>query len=536
MIGKNQCAVAVRDSRSVSTGANSNLADYLSAAAQRRPEHSAVLDETGVITWAGLDAEVSDFACGLIGLPITQGERVALIMANRREFVVAYYAILRAGLIAVPLHPGYMPDEVSRRVVESGARFVITDGEAIGSVRAAALAEVQVIVAGVLSEDTASATSDDERRFDDVLAAGAASRAASGDSTFESRGGGEDPALIMYTSGTSGEVRGAVLTHRALRASIEQVASLPEPIVTDDDVTLIVLPLSHIYSLNGTLSAIVRQSSTAVVVKGFDVNETLRVIREHDVTNIPGAPAMWNVWSRVPALGEAFGGVRRLFSGSAALSIETQSRVHEQTGMFVHEGYGMTEAAPGVSSTLVSGRIKPGSVGTPFPGVEVRLVDEAGRDVDDDDPEPGEIWIRGDNLFSGYWPDGDGGPDADGWFATGDVGYLDDEGDLHLVDRRKELIIVNGFNVYPREVEQVLLEFDGVVEAAAVGEPNETSGEQVVAYVVLAAGVTVSEAQLKQHCETRLARFKRPVSIAAVGELPHSLTGKVVKGRLRGHG
>jgi len=514
----------------VSTGANGNLADYLSAAAQRRPDHPAVVDESGVMSWAGLDAAASDFSRGLIGLSTTQGDRVALIMENRREFVIAYFAIVRAGLIAVPLHAGYMPDEVARRVVESGARIVISDGEAISSVRAAGLADVTLIVAGDPSDGSADKPSDSERRFEDVLQAG------SGEREFESRGGGEDPALIMYTSGTSGEVRGAVLTHRALRASVEQVASLPEPIVTGDDVTLIVLPLSHIYSLNGTLSAIVRQSSTAVIAQGFDVKDTLRVISEHHVTNIPGAPAMWNVWSRTPTLGEAFTGVRRLFSGSAALSIETQSRVHEQTGMFVHEGYGMTEAAPGVSSTLVSGRIKPGSVGSPFPGVEVRLVDDAGSDVDDDDAEPGEIWIRGDNLFSGYWPDGDGGPDADGWFATGDVGYLDDDGDLHLVDRRKELIIVNGFNVYPREVEQVLLEFDGVVEAAAVGVPNEISGEQVVAYVVLGAGVTASEAQLQQHCETRLARFKRPVSIAAVSELPHSLTGKVVKGRLRNHG
>jgi long-chain acyl-CoA synthetase len=482
----------------------------------------------GAITWAELDGATSDFATGLIGLPATHGERVALIIGNRREFVSAYFAILRAGLIAVPLHAGYMPDEIARRVVESGARLLIADGDTIQSVRAAELADVEVIVAGE--------TFDDERRFNDVLDSGARSRAQSGDSVLPSHGGGEDPALIMYTSGTSGEVRGAVLTHRALRASVEQVASLPSPIVAGDDVTLIVLPLSHIYSLNGTLSAVVRQSSTAVVVSGFDSTDTLRVIREHRVTNIPGAPAIWNVWSRTPGLSEAFRGVRRLFSGSAALSIETQSRVHEQTGMFVHEGYGMTEAAPGVSSTLVSGRIKPGSVGAPFPGVEVRLVDEAGNDVEDDDAEPGEIWIRGDNLFSGYWPDGDGGPDADGWFATGDVAYLDDDGDLHLVDRRKELIIVNGFNVYPREVEQVLMEFDGVVEAAAVGEPNEMSGEQVVAYVVLGEGVNASEAQLQQHCETRLARFKRPVSIASVSELPHSLTGKVVKGRLRNHG
>jgi long-chain acyl-CoA synthetase len=180
---------------------------------------------------------------------------------------------------------------------------------------------------------------------------------------------------------------------------------------------------------------------------------------------------------------------------------------------------------------VVSGRAKPGSVGQPFPGVEVRLVDDDGDEIDPAEGDPGEIWIRGDNLFSGYWPDGSGGPDADGWYATGDVAFADEEGDLHIVDRRKDVVIVSGFNVYPHEVETVLLQHPGVQEAAAIGVPDDRTGEAVKAFVVLRDRSVTTDA-LQEHAAARLARFKRPTAIEVVDDLPHSLTGKVARGRL----
>jgi long-chain acyl-CoA synthetase len=296
-----------------------------------------------------------------------------------------------------------------------------------------------------------------------------------------------------------------------------------------------VLPLAHVYSLNGTLGAVVRQGATAVLVNGFDVRATLQLVQQHRVTNIPGAPSMWTAWSEFPSLGEKLTGVRRLFNGSDALSPEVQRRVQEATGLDVHEGYGLTEASPGVSSTLVSGVVKPGSVGRPFPGVETRLVGDDGADVDHEEHDPGEIWIRGDNLFSGYWPDGQGGPDSDGWYATGDIAFADDDGDLHLVDRSKDIIIVNGFNVYPREVEEALLQHPSVVEAAVVGAPDEQTGERVTAYVVAASAAVVEE-EVGVFVAERLARFKRPSTVEVVAELPHSLTGKVRKADLGSDG
>jgi len=511
--------VAVRDSLTVSDQAGSNLADYVREAARRRPDSPALVVGATSLTWADVDEAVTAAAAGLIATGLTQGDRVGLLLGNRPEFVIAYFGALRAGLVAVPLNPGFTPPEISRLIDHSGTSLLVTDRETVSAARQAGTAGLQVVVAGPVEVG--------EERFDDLLARG---RELGSDHGAVAPG---DLAVLLYTSGTSGDPKGAMLTHSALRASVEQVAALDTPVVAPDDVVLLVLPLAHIYSLNGTLGAVVRQAATAVLVERFDADTTLRLVREHAVTNIPAAPPIWATWSTRADLPAALSGVRMLFSGSAALPTDVQQRIFDATGRHIHEGYGLTEAAPGVSSTLVSGVVKPGSVGQPFPGVDVRLVDEAGEDVKADDGDPGEIWIRGANLFSGYWPDGSDGPDDDGWYATGDVAYIDDEGELHLVDRRKELIIVNGFNVYPREVELVLLEHPAVIEAAALSTPDPATGEAVKAYVVTAPGVSVSAEELAEHCAARLARFKRPALIELVDQLPHSLTGKVAKGRLR---
>jgi long-chain acyl-CoA synthetase len=235
-------------------------------------------------------------------------------------------------------------------------------------------------------------------------------------------------------------------------------------------------------------------------------------------------------WAEQPDLAEAFGTVRLALSGAAPLPPETLSRFAD-LGVPVYEGYGLSEAAPVLTSTLIGGATKPGSVGRPIPGVELQLRDEEGQEVEDDDP--GEIAVRGRNLFSGYWPDGTGGPDADGWYATGDVAYADDDGDLHLVDRRQELILVSGFNVYPAEIEAVLSAHPAVAEAAVIGVPDRRTGEGVRAYVVRRPGQELTADELLSWAGTSLARFKLPSSVEFLAALPHSATGKVSKARLR---
>jgi long-chain acyl-CoA synthetase len=286
-----------------------------------------------------------------------------------------------------------------------------------------------------------------------------------------------------------------------------------------------------VYALNSALGMVAYTGATAVLSERFDPAEALAEIRRTGVTNIPGAPPMYAAWTQLPGAGEVLGGVQLMVSGAAPLPPVVLEQLTTSVGRPIYEGYGLTEASPVVTSTLATRTVKPGSVGRPVPGVELRLVDSFGDEAHDDDP--GEIVIRGDNLFSGYWPDGSEGPDEDGWFATGDVAYADEDGDLYLVDRTKELVLVSGFNVYPREVEDAISEHPGVAEAAVIAVPHPYTGEAVKAFVVPKPDAGLTPDEITEHCATRLARFKCPTVVKIVTELPHSTTGKVAKGRLR---
>jgi long-chain acyl-CoA synthetase len=339
-----------------------------------------------------------------------------------------------------------------------------------------------------------------------------------------------------------------MLSHRALLSNVEQCAQLKPAPVTATDRVLLVVPLYHLYGLGPGLLQVTAAAATAVLMETFGAERALAVCEEHGVTALVGVPAMYQAFAaNADRLSTALASVRLLTSGAAPLPPAVLAAIRQATGLSVFEGYGLTETGPVLTSTLVGGFAKPGSVGRALPGVELRLVDSDGRPVgvaadpdeegwfdDDDEPETGRVAARGANLFSGYWPDGAHGPDEDGWFRTGDVGYLDADGDLRLVDRANDLIIVNGFNVYPNEVERVLDELPDVVESAAVGVPDERTGEQVLAVLVLREGAELSEDEVREHCAARLARFKVPRTVQFVDALPYSVTGKVRRASLRG--
>jgi long-chain acyl-CoA synthetase len=306
-----------------------------------------------------------------------------------------------------------------------------------------------------------------------------------------------------------------------------------------DDVVLGVLPLSHVYGLNAVLGGVLRHRARLVLVEQFDPQAVLDLIDDEACSVVPVAPPVFAHWLPDEHLRERLGPVRLVLSGSAPLGSEVIDRFTALTGIPVHQGYGLTEASPVVTSTLCSRDPEPGSLGAALPGIELRLVDETHHVLEGEDP--GVVEVRGDNLFSGYWPDGADGPDDEGWFGTGDVGFLDASGDLFLVDRVKELIVVSGFNVYPTEVEDAIREVHGVADAAVIGAPDETTGESVVAYVVAAPAVpdaagtpTSLEEAVRAHAAVRLARFKQPTRIEVVDALPLTGTGRVQKGRLRG--
>jgi long-chain acyl-CoA synthetase len=498
-----------------------NLADLVREAARRTPDKPALLYRDAALTWAELDRLVATTAAGLGTLGLAPGDRVAIALGNTPGFVVTYFAALRGGYAAVPVNTTYTTPELEHVLTDSGAAVVV--GLRSAAPALLALRDVIETLRHVVVSDATDAP-EGTLSLDAVGAAGGAGLA-------ESVGGGEDLAVLIYTSGTSGRPKGAMLSHRALLANLDQCAAITPPVVQEDDVVLLVLPLFHIYGLNPGLGMVARTGATGVLVERFDPVDTLAEVRRRHVTNVPGAPPMYVAWSMLPDLSDAFASVRLLVSGAAPLPAAVLSSILDRTGQHVFEGYGLTETAPVVTTTLMSEVAKPGSIGRAVPGVEIKLVDEAGDEIEEDDA--GEVVVRGANVFSGYWPTGEGGPDADGWFATGDVAYADRDGDLFLVDRRKELILVSGFNVYPREVEDVLLRHPDVEEAAVIGIPHPYTGEAVKALVVVRAGAQLSADDVVAHCAVSLARFKCPSAVEFVDELPHSATGKVSKGRLR---
>jgi long-chain acyl-CoA synthetase len=411
-------------------------------------------------------------------------------------------------------------------VADSGSRMVVADETALVAVRAA-LAELDADVARPVVVATGTAPGEGELALDDLRADVVRPVPPLPDP--------EKLAALLYTSGTSGRPRAAMLSHRALLANIEQVAAVEPPMMHGDDVVLGVLPLFHVYGLNAVLGGVLRHRARLLLVERFEPQAVLDLIDDEACSVVPIAPPAFAHWLPDEHLRERLGPVRLVLSGSAPLEGAVVEEFTSVTGIPVHQGYGLTEASPVVTSTLCSREPRAGSVGAALPGIELRLVDETWGQVEGEDP--GEIQVRGANLFSGYWPDGSDGPDADGWYGTGDVGFLDASGDLFLVDRVKELVIVSGFNVYPTEVEEVLREVDGVLDAAVIGVPDEVTGEAVVAYVVASADASAPadlEETARAHAEGRLARFKQPSRIEVVETLPLTVTGKVQKGRLRG--
>ncbi|MGI5247019.1 AMP-binding protein [Dactylosporangium sp. CA-139066] len=490
-----------------------NFADLVRRAASARGAGPALRSHDAVLTWAELDAQVDAVAAALTALDLAPGDRVGIALPNVPEFAAVFFGVLRAGLVAVPVNPAYTARELEHVLTDSGAAVLVATQavtEAVGE-------------RGPARQFTLG------RNLGELFTPAAEVAAA---------GGGEDLAVLLYTSGTAGAPKGAMLPHRALVANHEQLERIDPPPVAPDDVLLLAVPLFHAYGLNSGLGAVAYHGACGVLVERFDPADSLEVIERHGVTGVVGVPPMYIAWSLMgERLARAWAGVRLAVCGASPLDPAAERRFAETTGRSVHQGYGLTEGAPVLTSTLASPSIKPGSIGRPIPGVEVRLVDAAGEDVepdeDDGTTDPGEIVARGRNFFLGYWPDGASGPGEGGWWATGDVAYADEDGDLFIVDRLGELILVSGFNVYPHEVESVLAAHEDVLEAAALGVPHPYTGQTVKAIVVRRPGSQVTAEELIAHCERNLARFKCPTAVEFVAELPHSATGKVRKGVLR---
>jgi long-chain acyl-CoA synthetase len=468
------------------------IGQLVRSGAERRASHCAIIDAGTRLTWAELDRAVTRAALALLAAGAATGDRVALELGTGIPFAVLYLGALRAGLVAVPVNPAYTQPEIEHILRDSGAALHITAATA-----------------------------------DTLLAS-----APEGEDPLADRGG-EAVSVLLYTSGTSGRPKGAMLSARALLANVDQLAAIEPPVLLADDVLFVPLPLCHVFGLNAGLGMALRVGATVVLADRFDPAATLATMAAERVSAVLGVPGQYAQWLRQPGVADGFGSVRFAMSGSATLPAAVVDG-YAELGVVLHDGYGLTEAAPVVTINAigrVGGRPKPGSIGVALPGVETQLRDADGEETGPDDP--GRLFVRGANLFSGYWPDGSDGPDADGWFGTGDIAVIDDDGDLHLVGRSAELVIVNGFNVYPAEVEAVFAAQPGVAEVAVVGVPDKTTGEAVRAYLVPAAQVVLDPVELRTAAARSLAHFKLPRDIEIVPELPRTVTGKIMKWQLR---
>ena len=470
-----------------------NLADVLLAPAHATPDAIALRAGSNTVTYRELESRAARVAGTLRSEGVEPGARVTIEGHNTIAFVASYLGVLRAGAVAVPLNPHAPAPELDRE-----------------------LATVEpAVVLGPPLDGTADAEPADTVPRED-----------------------SDVAVLLFTAGTAGAPKAAMLTHGNLASNIRQVLDHPGLALTAGDVSLGVLPLFHVFGLNAVLGIGLAAGASTVLFEHFDGAGAVHAVRDHLVSVLAGVPAMYHAFLELDddaAPPMSFDSVRLAVSGAAPLDQDLLDGMRKRFGVVVHDGYGLTEASPIVTTTAI-GRREPtaGSIGPPLPGIEVRLVDADGGDVLPGDP--GEIWIRGPNVFPGYWRDADATARAlapDGWLRTGDVAVTDDAGELSLVDRAKDLIIVSGFNVYPAEVEEALLEHPDVAEAAAVGEPDPRTGEAVVAFVVPEPGASPSPDALLAQCARSLARYKCPTRVEVVDALPRSFAGKVLRRELR---
>jgi long-chain acyl-CoA synthetase len=505
------------------SGAAVNVADRLRASAGRLPDKTALIFQDQRLSYAELDARVDRAAAAFQRAGLAPGDRVALLLGNAPHFIEALYGALRAGLVAVPVNVAFTAEEVAHILADSGASMVVVAEPYAGvlrGLRETLPALESVVVAGASSPPVGTQT---WRQF----------LGAAGDAPAPVAAGEEALALLQYTSGTTARPKGAMLSHANLLANQEQMAATRLK-VHEGDVVLCVLPLFHIYALNVALAFSLAQGATVLLVERFDALQTLQQVAEHRASVLLGAPPMYVAWLNTPGAADLdLASVRFAISGAAALPRTVLERVAAELGITIWEGYGLTETAPVLTSTAMGDEVVPGSVGKALPGVELRLLDDRGERVHPGDP--GEVVVRGPNVFRGYWQAETATREVlspDGWLCTGDVGY-DEDGYLFLVDRKKDLVIVSGFNVYPREVEEVLYRHPKVTEAAVVGTPHPYTGEAVKAVVVLRPGEEATAEEIIAFARRSLARFKCPEVVEFVRELPHLPTGKVKRRELR---
>ena len=516
--------------------ASLNLSSVLEHSARLAPDRVAVTFGAQQFTYAQLNATADKVAAGLHALGIHAGDHVALSCPNLPWFPIAYFGILKAGAVVVPLNVLLKPREIAYHLRDSHARaylaFEGTDELPMGAMAKAGAAEAGCPRLILLPCNPASPPDGD-------LTIGAMMRDAS---TFESpRREPGDTAVILYTSGTTGRAKGAELTHGNMVSNAVTTHDMLTPAFdggTGQQVTLVTLPLFHSTAQTCQMNSGFYGGFRLVLMPRFDPAAVLEAFAREQVGCWIGVPTMyWSLLQHARAtktdLSGAAASLRVCVSGGAPMPVEVMHEFERTFKARILEGYGLSETAPVVAFNQLQRPSRPGTVGLPIFGVEIRCVDE--HDAAVAAGERGEVVVRGPNVMKGYYdrPEATAEAMRGGWFRTGDIGQFDADGYLAIVDRKKDMILRGGFNVYPREVEDVLMSHPGVSLAAVIGVPDERLGEEVKAYVVLRSGASVTEAELIDWSREQMASFKYPRHVEIREALPVSATGKVLKRELR---
>ena len=530
------------------------LTRLLDDASSSFPTGTALAFLGTTMTYRELQSAVDRFAGGLRGLGVTKGDRVAIVLPNCPQNVIAFFAALRLGAIVVQHNPLYTESELRHQLSDCGATVVVCLDRVYAAV-AAVRADTQVkhvVVTSIADYLPAAA----KLKLKLPLAKAKRMRAEitapipkdapvtqfmtllkSPDGVRQVQLDPEtDLALLQYTGGTTGASKGAMLTHYNLVSNAYMNRLWDTGATAGKEVSLAVLPLFHAYGLTVAMNATVLLGGTLVLLPRFDIDQVFKAIDEWKPTMFPGVPPIYKALTDSPKVrSHDLRSIRLCVSGAMKLPQEIQEQFERISGASLVEGYGMTETSPSTHCNPVGGTRKPGSIGVPLPGTHCKVVAQDDPTVEVAPGEPGELAISGPQVFCGYWGrEGSSDPGAgvftdDGYVLTGDVAVMDEDGFFTIVDRKKELIIAGGFNIYPSEVEEVLFRLPGVADAVVIGVPDKYRGETVKAYVVAAPGASLSEADVVEHCARELTAYKVPKVVEFRDSLPRTVVGKVLR-------
>ena len=495
-----------------------NLNERLRKSAQTYPNQAAVLFENEKITYKELKTYVDLVAMNLASSGIKKGDKVALVLGNCPEFIISYFGILRAGGVVVPINPIYSQEEISYILINSKSKVVIAQFS-LETIIVPLMKELKSIDRVYYVESNHV-----ELAWEQLIV----DQKSNVDLPVITE---DDLAVILYTSGTTGRPKGAMLSHKNLCSNAESIAKLTE--FTSEDRILAVLPMFHIFCMSVCINAPIICGGTIVISEKFSPIDVMQTIMTEKVTLFAGVPTMYSILLQLVGYSaDHFKTLRVCLSGGASLPVQVLQRFEEKYKVNILEGFGCTETAPVTAFNPLKGIRKVGSVGIDIPGVKNKIVDPNGTEVARG--EIGELVVKGPNVMIGYlgMPDETTYSIKNGWFHTGDLAKMDEDGYIYIVDRMKDMIIVGGYNVYPREVEEVLYNHPAIIEAVVIGVPDPIFGEQVKAFVVRNDHL-LSTDDLIVFCNQQLAKYKVPKEIEIMNEMPKNSTGKILRRELR---